>query len=49
MGAAISIRAYEARDLGACRDLWRELTQRNRDIYDDQAIGGDDPGSYFEF
>jgi len=46
--ASPSIRAYEARDLAACRDLWRELTQRHRDIYDDQTIGGDDPGTYFD-
>jgi GNAT superfamily N-acetyltransferase len=44
----VSIRAYEPQDLEACRDLWRELTQRHRDIYDDQTIGGQDPGSYFD-
>jgi GNAT superfamily N-acetyltransferase len=44
----ISIRPYRPSDLDACRDLWRELTQRHRDIYDDQSIGGDDPGPYFD-
>lgn len=44
----VSIRPYESSDLGACRSLWRELTQRHRDIYDDQSIGGDDPGPYFD-
>jgi GNAT superfamily N-acetyltransferase len=44
----ISIRPYEPPDLEACRSLWRELTQRHRDIYDDQSIGGDDPGPYFD-
>ena len=44
----ISIRPCEPRDLDACRALWRELTQRHRDIYDDQTIGGDDPGVYFD-
>ncbi|MEX1254955.1 MAG: GNAT family N-acetyltransferase [Dehalococcoidia bacterium] len=44
----LSIRPYEPRDLEACRGLWRELTQRHRDIYEDQTIGGDDPGPYFD-
>jgi N-acetylglutamate synthase-like GNAT family acetyltransferase len=44
----VSIRAYEPRDLEACRALWRELTQRHRDIYEDQAIGGEDPGPAFD-
>ncbi len=48
MGRPVSIRSYEPRDLDACRALWRELTQRHRDIYDDQTIGGDDPGPYFD-
>jgi GNAT superfamily N-acetyltransferase len=43
-----TIRAYRDDDLAACRDLWRELTQRHRDIYDDQTIGGDDPGMEFD-
>lgn len=42
------IRRYEDRDLAHCRRLWHELTQRHRDIYFDQSIGGDDPGSAFE-
>jgi GNAT superfamily N-acetyltransferase len=44
----VSIRAYTPHDLEACRDLWRELTQRHRDIYEDPTIGGDDPGLYFD-
>ena len=44
----VSIRPYQPSDLEACRSLWRELTQRHRDIYDDQSIGGDDPGPYFD-
>lgn len=44
----LSIRAYQSTDLDACRELWRELTQRHRDIYDDQSIGGDDLGVYFD-
>ena len=42
------IRSYTADDLGACRSLWVELVQRHRDIYDDQSIGGDDPGLEFD-
>ena len=44
----ITIREYQDRDLEDCKLLWRELTQRHRDIYSDQSIGGDDPGVYFE-
>jgi ribosomal protein S18 acetylase RimI-like enzyme len=44
----MKIREYEATDLEACRELWRHLTQRHRDIYDDPTIGGDDPGPYFD-
>lgn len=44
----IVIRPYEPSDLDTCRDLWRELTQRHRDIYDDPTIGGADPGPYFD-
>jgi N-acetylglutamate synthase-like GNAT family acetyltransferase len=44
----VIIREYEPSDLEACRQLWRDLTQRHRDIYDDQTIGGDDPGPYFD-
>jgi GNAT superfamily N-acetyltransferase len=42
------IRDYRSEDFGPCQRLWVELTQRHRDIYDDQSIGGDDPGSAFE-
>jgi GNAT superfamily N-acetyltransferase len=44
----VAIRPYAPSDLLACRDLWRELTQRHRDIYDDPTIGGDDPGRHFD-
>lgn len=46
--ANLTIRNYTAGDLGACRSLWGELTQHHRDIYDDQSIGGDNPGLYFD-
>ncbi len=42
------IREYTPDDYGASRELWVELTQHHRDIYDAPAIGGDDPGSDFD-
>jgi N-acetylglutamate synthase-like GNAT family acetyltransferase len=44
----VEIREYTPDDLEACRELWRQLTQRHRDIYEDPTIGGDDPGPYFD-
>lgn len=44
----VTIREYQDRDFESCVQLWRELTQRHRDIYSDQSIGGNDPGNYFE-
>lgn len=44
----VEIRPYEESDLEACRSLWAELTQRHRDIYRDQTIGGTEPGLYFD-
>ncbi|MCH8816024.1 MAG: GNAT family N-acetyltransferase [Chloroflexi bacterium] len=44
----LTVRQYAPSDLEACRDLWRELTQRHRDIYDDQIIGGDNPHLAFD-
>jgi len=44
----LSIRPYRDDDLDVCRHLWRELTQRHRDIYGDSKIGGDDPGRLFD-
>ncbi|HEX2466395.1 MAG TPA: GNAT family N-acetyltransferase, partial [Thermoanaerobaculia bacterium] len=41
---SISIREYRPADLDRCRQLWRSLTQRHRDIYEDPTIGGPDPG-----
>jgi GNAT superfamily N-acetyltransferase len=45
---SLTIREYQERDRESCKELWRELTQRHRDIYSDLSIGGDDPGIYFE-
>jgi N-acetylglutamate synthase-like GNAT family acetyltransferase len=45
---SVLVRPYQPGDLAACRGLWVELTQRHREIYDDDGIGGDDPGAYFD-
>lgn len=44
----MKIRNYTDTDLQACRALWAEMVQRHRDIYDDQSIGGDNPGLEFD-
>jgi len=43
-----SIRPYRPLDHRACRDLWAELTEHHRDLYEDPSIGGADPGAAFE-
>lgn len=43
-----SIREYQPEDSTRCRELWRSLTQRHRDIYDDPTLGGLDPGLEFD-
>ena len=42
------IRDYQPIDYDMCRALWKELTERHREIYGDPSIGGDDPGQGFE-
>jgi ribosomal protein S18 acetylase RimI-like enzyme len=41
------IRPYRNDDLGACRELWAELTQWHRELYGDPEIGGANPGAAF--
>lgn len=47
-GISISVRAYADGDYSACRALWIELIEHHRRIYEDDSIGGDDPGSGFD-
>ncbi len=47
-GRAVSVRGYVSSDYPACRGLWVELTEHHRRIYEDDSIGGDDPGSGFD-
>ena len=44
----VLVREYEPRDRDACTDLWVQLTQWHRDIYEDQTIGGDDLTVWFD-
>jgi GNAT superfamily N-acetyltransferase len=44
----MTIREYRPNDLSTCRELWRALNQRHRDIYRDPTIGGADPGLEFD-
>jgi len=44
----VTIRPYRSDDLEACRSLWVALTERHREIYGDDAIGGPDPGAQFD-
>ena len=44
----LTIRAFEPRDLEACRELWCELTRHHREIYSNPGIGGADPGIHFD-
>lgn len=45
---SMEIRSYDPGDLQACRDLWVELTVHHRRIYQQDSIGGDDPGAQFD-
>lgn len=44
----MTIRVYKPSDLEQCRLLWAEMVQRHREIYEDDSIGGDDPGLEFD-
>lgn len=42
------VRSFRPLDHGDCRDLWAELVDEDRRLYDDPNIGGRDPGAGFE-
>ena len=48
MAESFTVRKYESEDREQCRSLWRELTERHREIYDDPRIGGEHPEDYFD-
>jgi GNAT superfamily N-acetyltransferase len=45
---SVSIRAYRPTDHSVCRALWAELTEMQRDLYDDREANVSDPGAGFE-
>jgi ribosomal protein S18 acetylase RimI-like enzyme len=45
---SMRIRGFERSDVDACRQLWVELTEWHRQIYDSPGIGGDEPGAKFD-
>jgi hypothetical protein len=45
---SVSIRPYRPSDHNACRGLWAELTELQRDLYDEPDSGDTDPGVGFE-
>jgi hypothetical protein len=44
----LTIREYRSDDYSMCRQLWVELTEHHRRIYQDPFIGGEDPGEGFD-
>jgi len=48
MTLSFTIRKYQDNDKEECRALWRELTQRHREIYQDPTIGGEHPEDGFD-
>jgi GNAT superfamily N-acetyltransferase len=44
----VRIRPYRPSDHSAGRGLWVELTEEQRELYDDATIGSADPGAAFE-
>jgi GNAT superfamily N-acetyltransferase len=43
-----AVRPYRPTDHAACRQLWEELTEHHRELYDDPGLGGTDPGAAFD-
>jgi GNAT superfamily N-acetyltransferase len=48
MAEKVTIRRYRRADRASCRRLWRDLTERHREIYSDPTIGGRDPEDFFD-
>ncbi|HUW43034.1 MAG TPA: GNAT family N-acetyltransferase [Thermoplasmata archaeon] len=44
----LTTRRYRRTDRESCRRLWRDLTERHREIYSDPTIGGQDPEDCFD-
>lgn len=48
VAVSVLVREYRSGDYPACRQLWVELTEHHRRIYEDGSVGGDDPGAGFD-
>ena len=48
MAEKVTIRRYRRANRASCRRLWRDLTERHREIYSDPTIGGRDPEDFFD-
>jgi GNAT superfamily N-acetyltransferase len=44
----VTVRQFTPDDMDACRQLWVELTEWHRAIFESPEIGGDDPGLAFD-
>jgi GNAT superfamily N-acetyltransferase len=44
----VGVRPYRPADHNACRRLWGEFVEQQRDLYNDPSLGGPDPGAGFE-
>jgi GNAT superfamily N-acetyltransferase len=44
----VDVREYQSDDLDGCRNLYAQLVEHHREIYNDPTIGGDDPGGGFD-
>lgn len=44
----VGVRPYKPSDHNACRRLWAEFVEQQRDLYNDPSLGGPDPGAGFE-
>jgi GNAT superfamily N-acetyltransferase len=45
---SVRVRKYVPADREACRALWHELVETHRQLYEDETIGGADPGAGFD-
>jgi GNAT superfamily N-acetyltransferase len=44
----VAVRPYRPADHNACRRLWAEFVEQQRELYDDPSLGESDPGAGFE-
>ncbi|MBN1648569.1 MAG: hypothetical protein JW874_11110 [Spirochaetales bacterium] len=39
MSETVFVRTYQNNDLPGCREMWKELAETHRELYDDPTIG----------